>query len=266
MYVIGERINGMFKKVRQAIVDKDKSAIQELARQQIDAGADALDVNVGPASSDRVGCTKWLIEAIREVSDVTLSVDDPRWEVQESGIPMVKGNGIINSCKADNAILDKYMPFAVENDVGLVALTIDAEGVPSNVDKRVELGMQIVAKAFEHGLEMHRLYIDPIILPVNVAPKQPAAVLEAMRQLKMVSDPPPNLILGLSNVSQKCLERHLINRTYTVMAISAGMNSVIFDPLDKDLMDSAITAELLMEKMIYCDSYLDAYLSQKQKS
>jgi len=263
MYVIGERINGMFKKIRQGIVDKDKSIIQDAAKKQIAAGADALDVNVGPASPDRVGATKWLIEAIREVTDIPLSIDDPRWSVQSECIPLVKGAGIINSCKADEETLDKYLKLAMDNEVALLGLTIDAQGVPANVDKRVELGAQIVAKAMEVGLPMERLFVDPIILPVNVAPQQPGNVLQALQQLGMVCDPAPKLVLGLSNVSQKCQERHLINRTYYVMAVAAGLTACILDPLDTDLMNAGISAELMLEKMIYCDAYLDAARSQK---
>jgi 5-methyltetrahydrofolate corrinoid/iron sulfur protein methyltransferase len=87
--------------------------------------------------------------------------------------------------------------------------------------------------------------------------------MRAMEQLRIMSDPPPHLVLGLSNVSQGARERELINRTYLVMAIASGLNSAIMDPCDKELMDAGITAELIFEKMIYCDSYLDAYRANK---
>jgi len=258
MYLIGERINGMFKDVRRAIEEGDKTPVQDLARAQVDAGATALDVNVGPAKADPTEAMCWLIDTIHEVTDAPLAIDSPKWEVQEKAVPAAGEGTVINSCKADEAELDKYMGLAVANNAGLVALTIDQEGVPANVEKRVELGAQIGAKAMEHGLPMDRLFIDPIILPVNVAPQQPENVLETMRQLRMLCDPPPHLILGLSNVSQKCANRHLINQIYLVMAMTAGLDAVIADPTDTDLMNAVITAELLQEKMIYCDSYLDA--------
>jgi len=125
------------------------------------------------------------------------------------------------------------------------------------------MGATIVTKAMEHGLDITKLFIDPVIIPVNVAPKQPVAVLEAIRQLKVVSDPPPRFILGLSNVSQSCRERSLINRTYLVMAIAAGLDAAIMDATDRELMEAAITAELLMEKQIYCDDYVAAYLANR---
>jgi 5-methyltetrahydrofolate corrinoid/iron sulfur protein methyltransferase len=152
---------------------------------------------------------------------------------------------------------------AVETRSRLIALTIDSSGVPSNVDSRVMMGATIATKAMEGGLAMTDVFIDPVILPINVAPQQPARVMEAIRQLRMLSDPPPKFVLGLSNVSQSCKERHLINRTYLAMAVGAGLDAAIVDPTDKDLMDAVITAELLMEKQIYCDDYITAYMRSK---
>ncbi|MDY6914248.1 MAG: dihydropteroate synthase [Planctomycetota bacterium] len=258
MHVIGERINGMFKNVKQAIIDQDAKIIQDLAEQQLQAGAWALDVNVGPAVRDDKAAMLWLVETIRAVTDAPLAIDTAKWEVMSDVLPKVPGEKLINSSKADPEIVARYAQLAAENDASLIGLTIDADGVPGNIDKRVELGAQIITVAMEAGLATDKLFIDPIILPVNVSPKNPGNCMAAIAQLKMFSDPPPHLLLGLSNVSQRCNNRELINRTYLAMAMAQGLDSAIMDPLDKDLMDTAITAELLMEKMIYCDSYLEA--------
>ena len=258
MYVIGERINGMFDDVKLAIRERDEGAIQRLARRQIDAGADALDVNVGPAVSNAADAMMWLVETLRQVTDAPLAIDTAKWAVMSEIIPKVPGETIINSSKADPETAAKYIALALENNASLIGLTIDAEGVPANVDKRVELGAQLIALALDAGMDMDRLFIDPIILPVNVAPKNPANCMAAISQLKAFADPPPHLMLGLSNVSQRCNHRDLINRTYLAMAMAHGMDAAIMDPLDTELMDVAITADLLLEKMIYCDSYLEA--------
>jgi len=258
MYVIGERINGMFSDVKKAIQDKDPAPVKDLAKRQMAAGAAALDVNVGPAAGDAEGAMLWLVEAIRDVTDAPVAIDTAKWDVMSAVIPKVPGEKIINSSKADPEIVAQYVALAAENDASLIGLTIDADGVPGNVEKRVELGAQIITVAMEGGLTIDKLFIDPIILPVNVAPKNPARCMEAMSQLTMFADPPPHLLLGLSNVSQRCNNRELINRTYLAMAMSCGLDAAIMDPLDTDLMDTAITADLLHEKMIYCDSYLDA--------
>lgn len=259
MYVVGECLNGMFVKVKQAIEARDKAAIHELALAQVAAGADALDLNVGPVSGDPAGNMIWLAETAREVTDVCLWVDSPRWSVQSVAIPQISGAKAINSSKADDATLQKYMTLALENNAGLVGLTIDQAGVPADVDKRVELGAQIMGKAMEMGMSMENLFIDPIILPVNVAPAQPLNVLRALQQLVAFSDPAPHLVIGLSNLSQNCNHRKMINRTYLVMALAAGLDAAIVDPLDEELMDAMIAAELLQGKAIYCDGFLEAY-------
>jgi 5-methyltetrahydrofolate corrinoid/iron sulfur protein methyltransferase len=258
VYVIGERINGMFADVKKAIREEDGKVIQDLAKRQMAAGATALDVNVGPAARDDKGAMLWLVEQIRAVTDAPVAIDTAKWAVMSAVVPQVPGDKILNSSKADPEIVAQYVGLAAEHGAGLIGLTIDADGVPGNVDKRVELGAQILTIALEGGLGMDKLFIDPIILPVNVSPKNPGHCMQAIGQIKAFADPPPHLMLGLSNVSQRCSNRELINRTYLAMAVAHGMDAAIMDPLDTELMDTAITAELLLEKMIYCDSYLQA--------
>ena len=258
MYVIGERINGMFADVKKAIQTKDAQVIQQLAQRQMAAGAWALDVNVGPAVADAAGAMLWLVETIRQVTDAPLAIDTAKWEIMSAIVPQVPGEVVINSSKADPEVAGRYVALAVEHHARLIGLTIDADGVPGNVEKRVELGAQLVALAMDGGLDIDRLFIDPIILPVNVAPKTPRHCLQAIAQIRAFADPPPHLLLGLSNVSQRCANRGLINRTYLAMCMACGMDSAIMDPLDTELMDTAVTADLLNEKMIYCDAYLDA--------
>ncbi|KKL68765.1 hypothetical protein LCGC14_2121720 [marine sediment metagenome] len=107
MYVIGERINGMFQDVKGALIDRDAKVIQDLATAQMAAGATALDVNVGPALSDAEGGLMWLVETIREVSDAPLVIDTAKWNVMSAVVPKVPGEKILNSCKADVEIAAK---------------------------------------------------------------------------------------------------------------------------------------------------------------
>jgi len=263
MFVIGERINGMFSDVKRGIENRDAEIIHHVARKQIKCGADALDINVGTAKGKAMDNMLWLIETVQQVTELPLSIDTTKFDVMAEALKASDNPTIINSSKATEEELDKFMPLAREYNSQLIALTIDKSGVPSDTDTRVAMGAAIVTKAMEYGLEIPNLYIDPVILPVNVAPKQPIAVMETIRQLQVLSDPPPKFILGLSNVSQSCKLRSLINRTYMVMALSAGLDGAIMDPTDQDLMEAGITAEMLMEKQIYCDDYISAYLDNK---
>jgi len=130
------------------------------------------------------------------------------------------------------------------------------------VEGRLEIAMRALAKAVEYDIDIDRIIIDPIVLPVNVAQAQPANVLQAIREIRRLSDPPPHIVNGLSNISQKCSNPKLINRTFLAMCIGSGMDMVIADATDRELMNTMITAELLMNKTIYCDSFLEAYYSK----
>jgi 5-methyltetrahydrofolate corrinoid/iron sulfur protein methyltransferase len=257
--VIGELINGMYKDVGRAIVNKEADIIQHLAIDQVKAGACVLDVNTGPYSKNQKDDMKWLVESIQAVTDVSLALDSTKADVIEEGLKLVKKRAIINSTSADDDKMSRTFELAKKYNAQVIGLAMDKSGVPNNKDKRLELAATIVAKAMEYGISSEDLYLDPIVLPVNVAQTQGKEVLESIREFRMLCDPAPQTTVGLSNVSQGTKARPLINRTFVAMAIAGGLTSAILDPLDKDLMDSVITAELILNKNIYCDSFLDAY-------
>lgn len=259
MFIIGELINGMYQNIGKAIKEKDKEAIQRCALKQVEAGADALDVNCGPASRDPVTDIQWLVESIQEVTDKTLSLDSSKPKVIESGLKVMKNKVFINSVTADEEKLGILVPLAKKYNAKLIGLTISAKGIPQNKDQRMELAAIIVANCSDQGFPIEDLYLDPIVLPVNVAQAQMKDILESIREFKILSEPSPKTIVGLSNVSQGSCNRSLVNRTFLTMAVSFGLDAAILDPKDKDLMDAAITTELILNKQIYCDSYLDAY-------
>jgi 5-methyltetrahydrofolate corrinoid/iron sulfur protein methyltransferase len=258
MIIIGERINGMFKKVREAIQAKDASFIRELAAKQVRAGASVLDVNVGTASTDPVKDMTWLVKTIQEEVDVCLAIDSARHEPLEAGLAAVRGRRMLNSTTGKEADLAKLLPLAKKYGASVIGLTIDEDGVPSTVDKRVEIAAKILAAAADAELAVDDLYIDPITLPVNCAQDQPERQLAAISQFRMLSDPSPHTCIGLSNISQRLKEHQLLNRTFLVMCMAHGLDSAIADPLDEELMKAVVTAELLLNKFIYADSFLEA--------
>jgi len=259
LFIIGELINGMYKNIGQAIKEKDKAIIQKCALEQIKRGADALDVNCGPASRQPASDIQWLIQSIQEVTDKPLSLDSSNPQVIESGLKVVKNKAIINSTTADPEKLDVLVPLAKKYNAKLIGLTISTKGIPQNKDQRLELAATIVASCSEQGFPLEDLYLDPIVLPVNVAQSQMKDILEVIHEFKIISEPSPKSIVGLSNVSQGTCVRSLVNRIFLTMAVAFGLDAAILDPTDKDLMDAAITSELILNKQIYCDSYLDAY-------
>ena len=269
MIVIAERINGMFTDVKRAIEEKDKKVIQELAQKQTQAGATYLDVNVGTAAADQEGTMQWLVETIQETCSTPLCLDSQKPGVIAAGLKAVNAGArvILNSTplnrKADEEILDKYIEMAGQAGPksSIIALTMDKNGVPQDIDTRVAIAAEIVSKAMEKGFSTRRLFIDPIVLPVKVpnAQVQPGNILAAMGQIKYLADPAPHMTVGLSNLSQGAAERSLINRVFLAMAISHGLDSAIADVLDRDLMNILATSEMLMNKQIYSDSFLKVY-------
>lgn len=259
MFIIGELINGMYQNIAQAIKEKNKSVIQQCAKQQIQAGCDALDVNCGPASGDPLSDMQWLIQAIEEVTDKPLALDSSKPAVIEAGLKIIKNKAIINSTTADCEKLETIVPLAKRYNAKLIGLTMNTKGIPQNKDQRLELAANIVADCIEEGFSVEDLYLDPIVLPVNVAQAQMQDILESIKEFKMLSHPAPKTIVGLSNVSQGTGARSLINRTFLVMAVSFGLDAAILDPKDSELLDALITAELILNKQIYCVSYLEAY-------
>jgi len=269
MILIGERINGMFTDVKQAIAEKNKQIIQELAKKQTEAGATYLDVNVGTAAADQEGTMQWLVETIQETCSTPLCLDSQKPAVTVAGLKVADTSSgiILNSTplnrKNDDEILDKYIEMAEQagQKASIIALTMDKNGVPQDVDTRVAIAAEIVQKAMEKGFDAQRLYIDPIVLPVKVpnAQVQASNILAAMDQIKYLADPAPHMTVGLSNVSQGTTERSLINRVFLAIAVSHGLDSAIVDVLDENLMNVLATAEMLMDKQIYSDSFLKVY-------
>ena len=269
MILIGERINGMFTDVKQAIAEKNKQIIQDLAKRQTQAGAAYLDVNVGTAAADQEGTMQWLVETIQETCSTPLCLDSQKPAVTAAGLKVVNTDAgvILNSAplnrKNDEEILDKYIEMA--NQAGpkasIIALTMDKNGVAQDIDTRVAIAAEIVQKAMEKGFGTGRLFIDTIVLPVKVpnAQVQPGNVLTVMEQIKYLADPPPHMTIGLSNLSQGATQRSLINRVFLAMAVSRGLDSAIVDVLDEKLMNVLAAAEMLMNKQIYSDSFLKAY-------
>jgi 5-methyltetrahydrofolate corrinoid/iron sulfur protein methyltransferase len=269
MILIGERINGMFTDVKQAIADKDKQVIQDLAKRQTEAGATYLDVNVGTAAADQEGTMQWLVETIQETCSTPLSLDSQKPDVIAAGMKVVNAeNGVLlNSTplnkKSDEEVLDKYLEMAEQAGpkANVITLTMDKNGVPQDIDTRVALAAEIVQKAMEKGFDTQRLFIDPILLPVKVpnAQVQAGNVLAAIDQIRYLADPAPHITMGLSNISQRATERSLINRIFLVMVVSRGADSAIADVFDEKLMNALATAEMLMNKQLYSDSFLKVY-------
>lgn len=264
MLIFGERINGMFTDIGDGLRNKDPKPLQYWAVKQEEGGAHYLDLNSGPAipKEERAEAYEWMVKVVQEVSNLPLVLDSTNYDAIEAGLKLCKRPAIINSCPAEQSKIERVFPMAIQYEAGIIGLTMDKKGIPKNAENRVAFAMELVAAADEYGLPMEDLYLDPLILPVNVAQDHCPEVLESLRQIKLLANPAPSTVLGLSNVSQKSPDRYLINRTFLAMAIASGLDAAIMDANDDALVDAAATCEILLNQSIYADSYLKVFRSR----
>ena len=255
MILVGERINTGFKEIKQAVTDKDPKPLQEWARKQAAAGADYLDVNLGAVSTKPADMC-WMIETVQAVVDMPISIDTNKIAILTEAITVCNKPPLINSTTAAQEKLDAFLPIAVAHNASIIGLSMDESGTPKSADARVEKAGMVLAAATEAGIPPERVFLDPIVMPMKYMQDQQKEILEATRQFTLFSDPPPHIICGLSNVSNGTTHKKLINRTFLVMAIACGMDAAICDVMDTELVHAARTAELVMTREIYADSYV----------
>jgi 5-methyltetrahydrofolate corrinoid/iron sulfur protein methyltransferase len=246
MYIIGENIHIISPKVKEALASRDGAFFVQLAQKQKAAGANVLDLNIGPQKKAGPEVISWLIDCVQEgVGDMTVSLDTTNLVAIETGLKKLAKGGvadaIINSASAEEERLKSVPPVAAQYGAKLIALCMEKSGIPVSADARVSLAMdKLIPRAQEVGLPMDHLLIDPLVLTVSGCQEYVPHAVETVRMLKMVADPPPMTVCGLSNVSNQVLPamRPLINRTYLVMLMAVGIDAAILDPLDRELMEA----------------------------
>jgi len=241
MYKIGENIHIISPKVKEALAAREGGFFVDLSRRQREAGADALDLNIGPQKKAGPEVMDWLVDVVQEaVPGMTLSFDTTNLAAIEVGLKKVGARAIINSTSAEEERLANVPPLAAKYGAKLIALCMEKSGIPVSADARIGIAMEkLMPRAQEVGLPMENLLIDPLILTVSGCQEYVPQAIETVRMLKMVADPPPMTVVGLSNVSNQVPAemRPLLNRVYMVMLMAVGLDAAIVDPLDKKLME-----------------------------
>jgi 5-methyltetrahydrofolate corrinoid/iron sulfur protein methyltransferase len=239
MYIIGENIQILSPRVKAALADHDATVLRQMARQQVDHGASMVDLNIGPRKKDGVEVMQWIIEEVyAEIGAVPLSLDTTNAAAIEAGLKKCQELGIeamVNSTSADPDRLNVTMPLAAQYGAKIIALAMD-KNIPATADGRIGLAMEsLVPEAEKLGIPMSNLYLDPLVLTVNGCQDHGPETLTAIRSFKMLWDPSPMTTVGLSNISNSVPHegRSLLNRTYLVMLLAAGLDSAIADPLDQ---------------------------------
>jgi cobalamin-dependent methionine synthase I len=242
MYIIGENIHIISEKVKTALSERDAKFFQESAVKQVEAGAQALDINLGPRKKDGEEVFPWMVKTIEAVTDVPLSFDSTNLVGIEAGLKAVsKAQPIINSTSAEPERLEKVPLVAKQYNARLIALTMGSSGIPIAADERVNIAVEsLIPRMMEIDYSMENLIIDPLVLTVSGCQEYCPHLIEAVRTLQYAWDPPPMISVGLSNVSNAvpAENRPLINRTYCAMLMGVGLQMMIANPLDEDLKET----------------------------
>jgi len=240
MQIIGENIHIISPKVKEAIANRDGAFFIDLARRQMQAGAWALDLNIGPQKKAGPEVMGWLVDLMHEAvgTDVPLSLDTTNLAAIEAGLKKVpKGLAIVNSISAHPERLATLPPLLAQYGAQVIALTMAESGIPVSAEARVSIVLEtLMPRLEEAGISMENVIIDPLVLTVSGCQEYVPQCVEAVRILKNAGLP-CRVSAGLSNVSNAvpAANRPLLNRVYMVQLMAAGLDMAIADPLDRDL-------------------------------
>ena len=231
--VIGERINPTGKKLfKQALLDNNIDYILNQAIEQVQAGADILDVNVGLPSIDEKAMMVRAVKAVQSVTDVPLQLDSTIPEVLEAGLRIYNGKPVVNSVNGEDESLEAILPLVKKYGASVVGLTLDKNGIPKTAEGRFEIAEKILKRAMEYGIPKEDVYID--------------CLMETLGALKRVKEELGlKTVLGVSNISFGLPNRELITRTFLTMALQNGLDLPIINPNIESIIGAVRAYKLL---------------------
>lgn len=259
MVIVGEKINTSLKGITEAIKNRDKDFLQELAIRQSNQGADYIDVNCGTLIDEEVEMLPWLVEIVQEVVDKPCCIDSPNPKALEAALKVHKGRSMLNSITAEKSRYDEVIKLVKKYDTKIVALLIDDEhGISPRDEVRIKIGIDLVNKLKSDGVEYEDMYLDPLIQPISTDSTMGNVALNTISEIKK-KFPEVHFMCGLSNVSFGLPQRGLLNRTYLAMCMYAGLDGAVLDPGNKKMMSMIIAGEALLNKDKFTKKYLKAH-------
>ncbi|MDP6777484.1 MAG: dihydropteroate synthase [Candidatus Latescibacteria bacterium] len=264
MIVIGENVNATRKWISKAIRARDDAAIQAQIRAQDEAGADFIDLNAGTgADAGEAGQETedlcWLIDVALGASEKALSIDSADPDVIRSAADHLgdRRPWMMNSVKSEETILEALLPLAASNDVPVVALAMDAGGIPQTVEQRLAACRDILSAAERCDVRADQLYFDPLVMPLSANYAHGQVALDTLRELK-TDFPDAKATVGASNVSFGLPNRKRINAAFLIAAVACGLDSAICDPTDRETRDAVLLGELVVGKDRHCRRFTRA--------
>ena len=234
--VIGERINPTGKKLfKEALKNNDMDYILKQGIDQVEAGAEILDVNVGLPEIDEKDMMKRVVKEIQGIIDTPLQIDSSDINAIEIGLRAYNGKAIVNSVNGEDEVLEKILPLVKKYGANVVGLTLDKKGIPPTAEERFKIAEKIVMKAKEYGIDKSNVFIDCLVLTASA---QQAEVKETLKALRMVKERlGVKTLLGVSNISFGLPCRELINETFLSLALGSGLDLPIMNPNSRGMMD-----------------------------
>lgn len=258
MLIIGELINASRKAIAAHIENQDSKAIQQVATDQFEAGANLIDVNAGVFVGKEPDYIKWLVSTVQEAVDAPCCIDSPDPAAIEAGLSVHRGTPMINSISLEKDRYDKLMPLLAGTDLKVVALCMSDAGMPETVDDRMAIADKLINGLLQNNVKIENIHVDPLVQPLSVNKDFGAGFLDSIERI-MTSFEGIHTVCGLSNISYGLPNRKFLNQMFMVMAIGKGLDGAIINPLDKRMMANIIATESLAGKDDFCMNYLKAH-------
>jgi cobalamin-dependent methionine synthase I len=260
MIVIGERLNSTRQRVLEAMRAKDEAFLVEEAGTQRRAGADYIDINAAALLGKEVETLTWAVPLLRKEVGAPLSIDTPNPAAMEAGLRLHAGRALLNSLTGEESKTRRLLPLVKEFKPAVIALCLDDRGLPTSADQELEVASRITDLLVKQGVSPEDIFVDPLVRPVGVDQEAGNLFLESLRLVKERL-PEVRTVAGVSNVSFGLPERKALNRTFLVLALEAGLDAAILDPLDRATMSSLSSAEALLGR----DPSLKRYLAAARR-
>ncbi|CAA7603426.1 Pterin-binding domain protein [Acididesulfobacillus acetoxydans] len=259
MLIVGELINTSRKAIAEAVDNKDAEYIKKIAQEQVDSGANYLDVNCGTQVFNEVESMEWLVNAIQELVQIPLCIDSPNPKALAAGLALCKyGQPMINSITDEKERVKAVLPLAVQYKAKLVALCMDDTGMPETAADRMRVVDSLYAKLSNQGIPDEDIYFDPLIKPISSVDTAGEEVLGTIKGIKS-THPEVHFMCGLSNVSYGLPNRKVLNRLFVVQTMTLGMDGYILNPTDKGMMGTIAASKALLGQDSFCVNYLKAH-------
>jgi 5-methyltetrahydrofolate--homocysteine methyltransferase len=256
--LIGERINPTGRKLlAEEMRNGNFSRVEKDALAQVEAGAQMLDVNAGIPLADEPALLAKAVELVQSLTDRPLSIDSSIVEALEAGLAVYQGKALVNSVTGEEERLERVLPLVAKHGAAVVAISNDETGISQDPDVRYQVAKKIVNRAADYGIAKEDIVVDPLVMPIGAINSAGRQVFHLVGRLR--NELGVNTTCGASNVSFGLPNRAGINAAFLSMAIGAGMTSAITNPLEPEIRQAILAADVLAGHDLNCATWIRTY-------